>query len=557
MICSKCSIEKSINDFQIRNDTDKRRKVCNDCREKYRDKYYQKNKNILYQKHKEYKIKNKEKIKQYLKEYQKKYYSNPENRKKRNKYQRERRNQHRKDISICFWTEEEINFLKENENKKTYDELANELCRSQCSIEQKMRRLKIKPKMKQRKWINNEIDYIKQNAKNKTYKELANDLNRRYEYVVQKMNELNIIPKRRETLKWTKDEIKHLKKNTKDKTYEEIAKDLNRSKRSVERKMCRLNLKPSVLWERPEWDKNKIKYLQENAKKKTYFEIAFELNKPAGSIGRKMCKLNLKPKQHEKYKTVNHKFFKTWSEEMSYIFGYWFADGNINSNGKKKYNSNFGFSISSKDLEILKKIKEIMNSTYIITKSKKIVKNKIFYTYIFKIYGKEIYNDIVKLGGCERKSLIAKFPQVPNKYVRHFIRGYFDGDGCLSINYKNRNYPKIDFLGTKDFLSKLIEYLSHQTNIRKYHNIYSINYNGKKAQDILEYMYKDSNIYLERKYKRYKDGMQWKKKNNKWTDKEIDILKQKFPKNRYNIPVLLKRHSYGSIYMTAKKLELT
>ena len=40
-------------------------------------------------------------------------------------------------------------------------------------------------------------------------------------------------------------------------------------------------------------------------------------------------------------------------------------------------------------------------------------------------------------------------------------------------------------------------------------NIYNIDYHGEKAQDILKYMYKNTTIYLNRKYERYQNSMKW------------------------------------------------
>ncbi|MDD4624693.1 MAG: LAGLIDADG family homing endonuclease, partial [Bacilli bacterium] len=62
---------------------------------------------------------------------------------------------------------------------------------------------------------------------------------------------------------------------------------------------------------------------------------------------------------------------------------------------------------------------------------------------------KEIYNDIVFLGGMEKKSLIMRFPNIPHDYVKHFTRGYFDGDG--SVNKRNVGY----LIGTYEFCNSL------------------------------------------------------------------------------------------------------
>ena len=48
----------------------------------------------------------------------------------------------------------------------------------------------------------------------------------------------------------------------------------------------------------------------------------------------------------------------------------------------------------------------------------------------------------------EAKTFTLRFPtenQVPKELLRHFIRGYFDGDGCVSF-YTNRKTVMVNFV---------------------------------------------------------------------------------------------------------------
>lgn len=54
--------------------------------------------------------------------------------------------------------------------------------------------------------------------------------------------------------------------------------------------------------------------------------------------------------------------------------------------------------------------------------------------YRLACYSKKSYTDLINKGCGINKSLILKFPdetQVPQNLISHFIRGYFDGDGCV------------------------------------------------------------------------------------------------------------------------------
>lgn len=66
-----------------------------------------------------------------------------------------------------------------------------------------------------------------------------------------------------------------------------------------------------------------------------------------------------------------------------------------------------------------------------------------------------IYNDLVKLGGKECKSLDITFPDcIPLEFMPDFIRGYFDGDGCI-MRLKNNRINSAFTSGSKEFLDDL------------------------------------------------------------------------------------------------------
>src|SRR6478672_5311123 len=55
-------------------------------------------------------------------------------------------------------------------------------------------------------------------------------------------------------------------------------------------------------------------------------------------------------------------------------------------------------------------------------------------TYVITFCSKEMYQDIMTLGGSPRKSRTIGFPDVPSELLPHFVRGVVDGDGTLSWN---------------------------------------------------------------------------------------------------------------------------
>jgi len=117
-------------------------------------------------------------------------------------------------------------------------------------------------------------------------------------------------------------------------------------------------------------------------------------------------------------RSVNRSYFKTWSPNMAYILGYIASDGCLHSHDT-------GISIVSKDKDILDTISDELESTYCVGPHSA-------NAYHIQIYSSEIYADLIALGLTPRKSLTLKHPSVPSEYLPHFIRGIFDGDGCVS-----------------------------------------------------------------------------------------------------------------------------
>ena len=91
--------------------------------------------------------------------------------------------------------------------------------------------------------------------------------------------------------------------------------------------------------------------------------------------------------------------------------------------------------------------------------------------------------------------------------IRHFIRGYFDGDGCISRHDIEETNPVVSVLGTIDFLSFIQNYIlvDNVALVRKGNSkiTFYISRNGTKATMFMYTLYYKSNIYLDRKYQKF------------------------------------------------------
>lgn len=135
---------------------------------------------------------------------------------------------------------------------------------------------------------------------------------------------------------------------------------------------------------------------------------------------------------------------------------------------------------------------------------------------------KKLTLDLKNKGCFQNKSLILTFPSkdiVPEHLIKHFIRGYFDGDGTVFMsNEKHWRYGRIfpvihfRFCGTFEFLSEVQKILN--MNGRLVHSRLSKNNNyellykrRKRARQFMHYLYDDATIYLDRKFQVFKNNL--------------------------------------------------
>lgn len=202
----------------------------------------------------------------------------------------------------------------------------------------------------------------------------------------------------------------------------------------------------------------------------------------------------------------NHDFFENIDcEEKAYWLGFLMADGCVQV--ITSFKSRISLYISAKDLEHLKKWHKSINSI-----------NKIYTKLngnnlmsMSQHYSKKMAQDLINLGCTPRKTHTCQFPNIRQDLINHFVRGYFDGDGCAYWNLMKKHITpqlQLSICGTYDFLTKLKEILNINTKLNFHTNIYVLSAAGnKQCKKIVDWMYKDATIYLQRKYdKIYKEG---------------------------------------------------
>lgn len=198
-----------------------------------------------------------------------------------------------------------------------------------------------------------------------------------------------------------------------------------------------------------------------------------------------------------------HIFDSIDTEEKAYWLGFIFADGTINSSPiREGVKSIYGFELSLgiKDLKHLEKFKKFIGYN----KDLLVDNNRCR----FSIANKHFWTTLNNLGCTPNKSLTLRFPNILENLIRHFIRGYFDGDGCIT-RYVNIHTvtPRATVLGTIDMLNNITKYSDTTASLRhdKRHSkeIFHLDWNKENSIKFINYIYNNSTIYLDRKYKLY------------------------------------------------------
>lgn len=211
--------------------------------------------------------------------------------------------------------------------------------------------------------------------------------------------------------------------------------------------------------------------------------------------------------------TANYNYFeKIDNEHKAYWLGFIMADGCIHQKGEKSFVLTIG--LARKDKTHLEKFIKDIDSThkiYDVTSYNNYTNGEVK-NCVFNLNNKKICNDLISLGCKKRKSGHEKIPNIPDDLIRHFIRGFFDGDGCISY-YNHVNYSFELCSASKEIMLQIQNILKHVTNdnipLKKIENgKYNIDFyvikvaNIKKNLAIYSYLFKDSTIYLDRKYER-------------------------------------------------------
>lgn len=198
---------------------------------------------------------------------------------------------------------------------------------------------------------------------------------------------------------------------------------------------------------------------------------------------------------------INESIFEVIdTEEKAYWLGFLYADGYIGEENKVE------LCLKEEDKVHLEHFKRFLNSNNKIS----FKPNRLGNAYRFSFRNERIHDDLISKGCVQAKSLILTFPTsqiVSDDLIKHFLRGYFDGDGYLGINYlKYTKSPRCGIVGTLDFIKGFVDKLNfnyRDRQLSKKGKAYQYTFSTQECRNMLNIMYDEATIFLKRKYDKY------------------------------------------------------
>jgi hypothetical protein len=205
----------------------------------------------------------------------------------------------------------------------------------------------------------------------------------------------------------------------------------------------------------------------------------------------------------QKYNFNENYFENIDTEDKAYFLGFITADGSVNDD----YAKFVKIKLKTDDFGILEDY--ISYTEY---------EGPVYYHKNGKycevsLSGKKVVSDLGKLGILPNKTRTVEFPKIPENLVRHYMRGVFDGDGCISIHKKREGSRDTTDRGqvnlcsaSKNFIEEYVDRLHVCCGITKNKirdpkgTYYVIDWGSfGDIEKFYHFFYSNASVYLKRK----------------------------------------------------------
>lgn len=220
---------------------------------------------------------------------------------------------------------------------------------------------------------------------------------------------------------------------------------------------------------------------------------------------------------HISNRRIRHNFFESIDTELqAYLLGFFASDGNINEKRKT-----LRIHLQLQDQELIFMYKDNISPdarTFKVEEHETTGRNGMKITahesFGVDITSAQICNSLVNLGyGYDKSHADLHLPNIKPELIRHFIRGYFDGDGCITgwlateKGKSDRFRYSFDICGkTSSILNEMMKFFANHDikinmNYIKRDDMYRLKTSSKKEiEKLFHLLYDNSNFYLTRKF---------------------------------------------------------
>lgn len=283
-----------------------------------------------------------------------------------------------------------------------------------------------------------------------------------------------------------------------------IAKKLNISKPTILRLIKKYAITRVSTVNKSNLLKDKLDNVVELFKTKNISEISKIIGHKESSINRLLNEHGYDTSKYKCKHYVDETYFeKIDTHNKAYTFGWFMSDGNVTDRGK------FRIQIQEEDSYILNDIKNDMKYDGDLVYYK--AKNERCKPQVLLNFDRQkMAKDLIELGCPCKKSLILQLPsfnKVPEEFFNSFLRGFFDGDGSISL--RGGSGVRCSVTSTDVFcesLSKYLKTIGIESGKFYYRNpnkpTGSMFFNKENSIKFLNYIYRDATLKLNRKYEK-------------------------------------------------------
>jgi hypothetical protein len=344
-----------------------------------------------------------------------------------------------------------------------------------------------------RRWTQKEIEYLKNQYGKQPAKEIAKTLGRPLRGLYSKAEALGLDGKRGHWAStgkvgaWTVDEEQFLRENYLTLGAKACAERLGRTVAAVHGKIRKTGGGRPSIGPKVEWSTEELDFLRENYQALSWGELSEQLGRTEQAIQVRASMLGM-----QRY-VDPAPFFETWTEQSAYAIGFFAADGWVNKRGPESIRIGF----AQKEPDVLFSISRAIGVGQVYVKQ-----NGMHQYYVQSVRAYERLCDIFGHDVC-KKSRTLRWPDIPEEYVRHFLRGAVDGDGSW--------FKRTDGLwqfsyatSSQRFIDAFVENVESRTGIHMNAKLNKIDVwharcAGIGAVCLSDWLYRDSAISLERK----------------------------------------------------------